>query len=266
MLVFRAFLRRLKMAVQLLRYSFPKGGYVADIPILDIQANFPDLNDQYLYFYHYYLYRLPKEVRAHRRYFLKNERGYGEDAFHAMWYLIFKHFRPKSALEIGVYRGQVISLWALLAKHFNAQCDVHGISPFTELGDSVSAYPAGIDYYADTMDNFRYFELSLPSLHVGLSSDKTLVAFIKSKEWDLVYVDGGHDYGIVLADVENCSFSLSEGGLLVLDDSALFTEYKGFPFSSLGHPGPSQVAKEMEKFGLREILSVGHNRVFIKHK
>ena len=43
-------------------------------------------------------------------------------------------------LEIGAYRGQIISAWALVTKELHISCDIQGISPFTSVGDEVSTY------------------------------------------------------------------------------------------------------------------------------
>ena len=87
----------------------------------------------YEHCFHYFYTRLPKSLREHRAYFELNGRGFGERAFHVMWFLIFREFRPESFLEIGVYRGQTLSLAALLARHFKFDCFVQGISPFCPL-------------------------------------------------------------------------------------------------------------------------------------
>jgi hypothetical protein len=55
-----------------------------------------------------------------------------------------------------------------------------------------------------------------------------------------------------------------KSGLIVLDDAALFTDYKPSFYSTAGHSGPSIVAQEIDKKIFQEILSVGHNRVFQK--
>ena len=65
--------------------------------------------------FHYFHTRLPEPLRAHRAYFETGKRGFGEPAFHVLWYLLFREFPPESFLEIGVYRGQTLSLAALLA-------------------------------------------------------------------------------------------------------------------------------------------------------
>jgi len=51
-------------------------------------------------------------------------------------------------------------------------------------------------------------------------------------------------------------------GLIVLDDSALETAYRPPFFAKKGLPGPSRLAAEIDKSIFREILMVGHNRVF----
>src|SRR5688572_12504381 len=105
----------------------------------------------YLDCFRYFHRCLPPSIKAHRRYFQRKRRGFGEDAFHTMWFLLLQEFRPRNFLEIGVYRGQTLSLIALLARHFGFVCEVHGISPFSSAGDSVSRYSQGIDYYDDTL-------------------------------------------------------------------------------------------------------------------
>jgi len=60
-----------------------------------------------------------------------------------MWYQIFKEYRPKEILEIGVYRGQTLchfSMLSMLSKLFGIRSNVFGISPLSSAGDEVSDY------------------------------------------------------------------------------------------------------------------------------
>lgn len=232
--------------------------------INEINKRFKNSNQQYNYFHHFFWNLSPNWLKEHRNYFKQDLRGFGEDAFHSMWYFIFKEHKPKKVLEIGVYRGQTITLFALLANKLGIECEVHGISPFTSAGDKVSVYLQNLDYENDVKKNFNHFKLPTPFLHKGFSTNEEMIKIIESKQWDLIYIDGNHDYDIAKHDFEICSKHINKGGLIVLDDASLNTEYKPAFYSTAGHPGPSLVASEIDMKSFVEIISVGHNRVFKK--
>jgi len=237
---------------------------MADLSFSEAAHRFPDRNQQHAYMHHYFSQLCPQAVKDHRNYFKQESRGFGEDAFHAMWYLLLREFQPTNCLEIGIYRGQVVSLWALLSHLFDFPCRIHGISPFTPAGDQVSTYLANIDYMADTIKNHEAFALPLPNLLKAYSTDEEALALIRSKAWDLIYIDGSHDYQVALADYEVCKDNLSDGGLLVMDDSSLYTNYRPPLFSFAGHPGPSRIVQERAMHEMQFLGAVGHNNIFIK--
>ncbi|HEY1660964.1 MAG TPA: class I SAM-dependent methyltransferase [Verrucomicrobiae bacterium] len=179
-----------------------------------------------------------------------------------MWFLLFREFRPSSFLEIGVYRGQSLSLASLLSRHFDLNCFIQGISPFSQAGDSVSRYRAKVDYYADTLKNFAHFSLPAPALLRAFSTDEEARKLVGSRQWSIIYIDGNHDYEIARQDWKLCSENLQPGGLIVLDDAGLTTPYRPLEFATGGHPGPSRLAQEIDPAHFRETLQVGHNRVF----
>jgi predicted O-methyltransferase YrrM len=235
------------------------------------RANWPEsLRDPtgfYLECVRYFHQQLPAELKQHRAYFHnppENPRGFGEDAFHVLWFLLFQEFKPANFLEIGVFRGQTTSLAALLARRGGWICEVVGVSPFTPAGDSVSTYQQGIDYHTDTLANFEHFKLPAPKLLRAYSTDSDAVRLINSRSWDMIYIDGNHDYEIAKKDWESCSQAIKHGGVIVLDDSGLTTNYRPSVFATGGHPGPSQVAQEIDRSKFEEILQVGHNRAFQK--
>jgi len=214
--------------------------------------------------FHYFHTRLPEETRRHRFHFEKKGRGFGEQAFHVMWHLLFREFRPESFLEIGVFRGQSLSLAALLARQFQLDCFVQGISPFSTAGDAVSRYRNNVDYYEDTLKNFTHFNLPPPALLKAFSTDEAAKKLIASRAWSFIYIDGNHDYEVAKADWDLCSTAARPGGIIVLDDSGLSTTFQPPVFATGGHPGPSRLASEIDRTSFREILQVGHNRVFQK--
>ena len=223
-----------------------------------------DPTEFYLRCFHYFHTRLPEPLREHRAYFETDGRGYGEKAFHVMWFLLFREFSPKSFLEIGVFRGQTLSLAALLARQFQPGCFTQGISPFSPAGDAVSKYRRDVDYYEDTLKNCAHFSLPAPALLKAYSTDEAARKLVASRDWSVVYIDGNHDYEVARADWDLCAAHLQPGGLIVLDDSGLTTNYVPPIFATGGHPGPSRLAQEVDRTRFREILQVGHNRVFQK--
>jgi Methyltransferase domain len=211
----------------------------------------------------YFYQRTPPAVREHRAYFQRPWMGFGEDAFHAMWFLLFREFKPAAFLEIGVYRGQTLSLAALLSRINGVPCEVQGISPFSSAGDSLTKrYSGKFDYYEDTLKNFEHFKLPVPKLLRAYSTDDAAKTLITSRRWDLIYIDGNHDYEVARQDWTVCAAAVKPGGAIVLDDAGLTTSYRPPIYASPGHPGPSRLAVEVGAKGFREILQVGHNRVF----
>lgn len=262
-------LRFIKSRLKLRRMYRARADFLAALP-----ADCPEIEPRhwadslcdptsfYLRCLHYFHRRLPEEVRRHRAYFSAEGRGFGEDAFHVMWFLLFRELRPASFLEIGVYRGQTVTLAALLARLHAAPCRVCAISPFSPAGDAVSRYRAQLDYLADTLANFDHFGLPHPELLKAFSTDEAARPFVAAASWDVVYIDGNHDYDIVCRDWALCAPQVRRGGVIVLDDASLGTAYRPPLFATAGHPGPSRFATEIPRDRFREVLQVGHNRVF----
>lgn len=232
--------------------------------LIEINSQFPTRNEVYRFMNYLFNFGLQNEIKAHRNYFSLESRGYGEDALHAMWWMLFREFQPKSCLEIGVYRGQVISLWALLAKLNKQEIKISGISPFSSAGDGVSEYLKSLDYLHDVKKNYALYSDLPPKLFQGFSNDEASIKFIESEELDLIYIDGSHDYEVALSDYEICKKVLPIGGLLILDDSSLYTDYDPPKFAFAGHPGPSKIVLENAMKEMDFIVGVGHNNVFRK--
>lgn len=222
-----------------------------------------DPNAVYRYFHHYYRHRAPTFVREHRDKFRK--KGFGEDAFHAMWWLLLTQERPSNCLEIGVFRGQTLSLWSMAMSVLGVPHEVHGISPFNAVGDSVSNYPADIDYEADVRDSFAQLRLQPPHLLRALSNEPVAEQYIASRPWDLVYIDGSHEEGMVRSDYEKTIAALRPGGVLVFDDAALDSGYCPASYAFAGHAGPSAVVRSLtDDARVIPLGAVGHNVLFRK--
>jgi len=72
---------------------------------------------------------------------------------------------------------------------------------------------------------------------------------IKDNYYDIVFIDGGHEYDIVKSDIENGYKKLKSKGILVMDDfSADATTYDEF---DLGNATEEMLAKDTYSFGSR---------------
>ena len=211
----------------------------------------------------YFSKDIPNYVKNHRNYFKNNNRGFGEDLFHVLWFLIFRDFRPKDVLEIGVYRGQILILWSLLSKEMKLNSNIYGLSPLKNINDSVSEY-INIYYESDIKKSCEKFNIKVPNLIKEFSNSKVGMEFINSKKWDLIYIDGSHDYEIVKKDFLNSFNSLKENGIIVIDDSSLYLNLSSRTEVFRGHPGPSRICSEMALFKMKHVGTVGHNNIFQK--
>lgn len=151
------------------------------------------------------------DLDAHRT-FVEHGYGFGERAFWWLWKLICdEHPLGFSFLEIGVYKGATLSLIKLL----RPDATVHGVSPLTSEGGYTDS-----DYRKDVNDIHEHFGLDKPNIIQGLSTEKWVIDAVNDLgKWDIIYVDGGHDYETVLSDLKNYSPMVKVGGYLVMDDA-----------------------------------------------
>jgi len=222
-----------------------------------------DRNNIYNKMDKFFYYHLPFQLIRHRIFFSKESRGFGEDAFHSMWYLLFSEFKPKNCLEIGVYRGQMITLWSLISKLLNFKTNISALAPFVPASDKDSKYLENINYLQDTKKNHELFHLDQPEYCIEYSTSEKAKKFMESKKWDLIFIDGNHDYEVVKSDFELSMKNLSNKGFIVMDDSSLYFDFQQKKYGGFtGHPGPSKVAKDIAMEKMRFFGAVGHNNIF----
>jgi hypothetical protein len=241
----------------------PHREYLQRLSIAEIGERFGSANEQWAYFHHFFWHLAPDWLREHRAFFAAGKRGFGEDAIHAMWYILLSEVRPSRFLEIGVYRGQIISLVKLIAARMGFECRVLGISPFTAVGDDVSSY-GDFDYETEVREFCARFGTPLRDNELlrALSTDAAAAEAIRRETWDIGYIDGNHSYEVAASDFALVSSSVTpDNGLIVLDDAALYTGYRPKVFSFAGHPGPSKLLKECLARGWSVQTQAGHNVV-----
>ncbi|MBI5857851.1 MAG: class I SAM-dependent methyltransferase [Sphingobacteriales bacterium] len=231
-------------------------------------------------------------LKEHRDYIEKHKLGFGDRAFHFMWYLLFNDVKQEKnavrALEIGVYKGQIISLWALLSKEMNISADISAITPlegtvsartllnnrainkirrifsssFRKLEKEGNLY-LNEDYYTIISNLFKHFALNFNNIHLykGYSNAPEVLEKIKSRQFDIIYIDGDHSFEGAQSDIRNYSSLISKGGYMIMDDASWFLEGSVF---WKGHEEVSRACSIIEELGFENILNIGHNRVYKK--
>lgn len=225
-------------------------------------------------------------LARHRRHVETHQLGFGDPAFHSLWqYLLATahvRFGAVEALEIGVFKGQVISLWALLARTHSWPVHIHAITPlegqpmpstgwwrsllfrlnprFRERVQSGDFY--AIENYEEIVRaHFTTHGLSFDDVRLlrHYSTDSSLHALVASDRYHLIYIDGDHTYAGACSDIKYFAPKIIPGGWLVMDDASF--DQPGSIFWK-GYETVSRACHLLPAFGFKNIFNVGHNRIF----
>jgi len=223
-------------------------------------------------------------LAAHRRHVEADKLGFGDPAFHAMWASLLvaagKRFGSVRALEIGVFKGQVISLWALLARTHGLELEVSALGPLAgqprprstlltklryrlsrRFREQLDNFYADEDYAAIVRAHFAHHGLDFErvKLHRGFSTDAAILARLAGETFHIIYVDGDHSYEGALHDFRTFAAKIPVGGWLIADDAG--GDLPGTTFWK-GHEAVTRAVQVMPSLGFRNVLNVGHNRLF----
>ncbi|KIX11612.1 glycosyltransferase [Dethiosulfatarculus sandiegensis] len=219
------------------------------------------------------------DLRIHRNYVEANDWGYGDRAFHMMWLYLLNRATNRqhtvNALEIGVYRGQIVSLWQIIARLLAIKVRTFGVSPLQgteseghseveqeQLARVQSLYPE-YNYKSDIQQIYNDFHLDMSNftLHQGRSQDDNILNRFSGKAFDIIYIDGDHRFESVRQDITNYQKLVKDGGYLIVDDA-------GFDLpGSLFWKGFSEVTEALSVIDMnsfQNIFNIGHNRVYQK--
>jgi len=210
-------------------------------------------------------------LNAHRSLVEKEVYGFGERSFHWMWKLLVDTLPANfKFVEIGVYKGQVVSLIRLLCNQRAIDAEIYGITPLSSFaGDTMkfSKFPE-TDYRQHIVNLHNLFGLRFnpdEQLIVGDSTDPKIVGRARERApFDVVYIDGCHEYDYVVRDIANYSGMVKPGGYLVIDDSSNFLQMPPGYFTGIEDVSRA-VADTLERDSQwKQVIAVMHNRVFRK--
>jgi len=249
--------------------------------------------EEYNNYIHDYFSKKTEEIDwlyEHRLYVEKNNLGFGDTAFHYMWLMLLKHLqenisdRKLDFLEIGVFKGQVISLWDLISQKIGINSSIHAISPFKgkpepkskllykllvrfnkkfkKLHESSNFYDDE-DYHEIIASHFSHYGLDFKKIitYPGFSTDQKILIDLKGISFDIIYIDGDHTFDTVIKDINNYAPLIKPGGFLVMDDAS-----NNIPGSTFwkGHQQVSDAAEIIPGLGFSNVLNIGHNRIYQK--
>lgn len=229
-------------------------------------------------------------LKRHRDWVESNGWGYGDRALHYLWYLILNDLNGRhrriNALEIGVFKGQVISLWDFICRNIALDVNITAISPFE---GNVSRFGRNVwvhrirkvldanyrrtyrdhnlhtiaDYYGLNEIIFREFGLDFNKVRAlkGYSNDPEITGSVGGERYDLMYIDGDHSYEGAKGDIENYSHLVKPGGYLVMDDASWSLPGNNF---FKGFENVSRACELLPSFGFKNVLNIGHNRLYVR--
>lgn len=206
-------------------------------------------------------------LRIHRDF---TERGYGMGirAFHWLWKLLVDEMPDDFLfLEVGVYKGQVLSLVRLLADRLRKGADILGVTLLSSFSGVTGQFPPheDRDYEKDVADLHKHCGQAFPTLIVGDSTSREIHNYVrKISPLDLLYVDGCHEYSFVLNDLLFYPPLLKVGGYLVIDDAACNLKQPWGFFQGIEDVCKAVCTIILPDPQWEHIITVGHNRVWRK--
>ena len=132
----------------------------------------------------------------------------------------FKDYDELSVLEIGARYGDSSEriMLALNVKSYVIVDPYDSYDDYENDGfDQVLKSRGGDSVYEQTSSRLKPLIENLRFIR-GFSSDKNVIRQLSNEKFDLIFVDGNHEFKYVLEDLENYFPMLTEGGVLCGDD------------------------------------------------
>ena len=222
-------------------------------------------------------------LKEHRDFVEQHVLGMGERSFHWLWKLLVEEMPTDFRfLEIGVLMGQVVSLVPWIARNTGKTCFAMGITPLSSFAGPNTPPHWDNDYWAKIRFLHDHFEQPVyngwkewgyapdyaprggcASIAKGDSTEEHSVRCAQTASpFDIVYIDGCHEYDYVVQDIRNYAPLVRKGGFLVIDDASCRLKMWNGSFPGIESVCDA-IADELDpddRFEHR--LAVMHNRVW----
>lgn len=209
-------------------------------------------------------------LKDHRDFVAENVYGFGHKSFHWMWKLLVDQMpQDFRFLEVGVFKGQIPSLVRLLADKVGKRAEITGVTPlssFSGVTGKETKFPEA-DYMQHIKDLHARFNQPFSESQIikGDSTDPDIQEEARRRgPYDIVFVDGCHEYDFVVKDLSFYSWQVKPGGYLVVDDSSNFLHMYWGSF-----PGIMDVSRAVRDViendpKWKQTFVVMHDRIFRK--
>lgn len=230
--------------------------------------NEPSFNDYIYGFFENKVKQIPF-LYSHSNYIGKQNMGFGELPFHYLWLLLVgKMTKDFKFLEIGVYKGSILSLVKLISNELDKSPQIYGISPLDFTGDKYLNRYDDVNYLECIGQLYAHFNLDISTtiLIKGLSTDENIKqSILEEGLFDIVYIDGSHNYDDVVSDIKLSNQLIKTGGYIVIDDSSSLLNM-GIKSIFKGHDDVGNAVKDLLESNpnYKHLFACGHNRIFKK--
>lgn len=201
-------------------------------------------------------------LKAHRDYVETNSFGFGERPFVFMHKLLVDEMPSEfTFMEIGVYKGAILSLYRMLADMYGRKVNIYGVSPMSTAGN----FPDS-DFEKDVETIHDEFNLDKDYIIVkGLSTDPLIIqAAGYLVPIHILYIDGGHDYETVYSDLKHYTPLVVPGGFLIVDDACNEMDLPEGYFGGIQSVTDAVLDFSLLKRDFKFLFNVGHNKVYIR--